>query len=379
LCGTFSPQWILFYWYHPELSRWKRGEGSPEPAVESFPQQLEENNYLIRIVRVNLLSAAPNIADIPPEYYYNSADMPKGWRDSLIVLFGTEKHSKAFIVLGPRGQGGVYSAGEVEFISNITLRAFEAYERVELTNQLMAAEKKVTVNEVAAGIAHEIANNITPIIGRAQLLRSALTGVEDDNLRRRIEKHVDVIYGQACKIARISSNLTKLSRPMELEMKELVLEDEIKSAVEIMSETAGKIKHFKTNEPGSPFQLKTEFQPSLPRIRGDSQQLQQVFINLIINAAHTIEDKGLGAMTVGTRKGVKNTVVGFVEDTGMGMSENVLEQMWKPFFTTKKQGKGTGLGMAIVKNLIDAHGGRIEIQTELGKGTRFDLIFNAID
>jgi signal transduction histidine kinase len=197
-------------------------------------------------------------------------------------------------------------------------------------------------------------------------------------LVEKIGTHANIIYGQSCKIARIARNLSKLSQPLELEIQELNLEEEMKAAVEIMSETAGKIKHFKTEDPHSQYVLITSYEPNLPLIRGDSQQLQQVFINLIINAAHAVEEKGRGTLSVGTRQSQNDTVIAYVYDSGIGMTPETLKKMWEPFFTTKKSGKGTGLGMAIVKKVMEAHGARIEVKSILGEGTKFDLIFPAL-
>ncbi len=144
-----------------------------------------------------------------------------------------------------------------------------------------------------------------------------------------------------------------------------------------MAKTAGKIKHFKRDDPTSPYILKLDFTENEPPIRGDAQQLEQVFINLIINAAHAIEAKGRGTLTVGTRLGDNDSVIAFIKDTGIGMNASTMEKMWKPFFTTKKKGKGTGLGMAIVKNVIKAHGAEIQVESKPGAGTEFQLIFPA--
>ena len=374
----FSPEFIVFYQRHPELSKWKLGECFPDEIKGAIPEYINNDHpVVIKVSRMSIASS-PEVADLPSEQYLSRDEIPPGWGDSLIILFGVEKRAKAFVVIKHREDVKPYNREEVEFISNITQSSFAVCERIELTNQLISAEKNLTVNEVAAGIAHEIANNITPIIGRSQLLVNAIQDVGDRQMAERLLKHVQVIYRQGSKIARIASNLNRLSRPTELVIERISLEEEIASAVEIMAETAGKIKHFKMNAPESYFQLQTKYQPNLPQIRGDSQQLQQVFINLIINAAHTIEDKGRGILTVGTKKGPKNTVIGFVEDTGMGMTPEVQEQMWNPFYTTKKKGRGTGMGMAIVKNVVEAHGGRINIQSAVGKGTRFELIFKAL-
>ena len=370
--------WGCMYWHHPAKCGWLKEDGLIPEAVKDFPECIHENHELARMVCCQMAVGPAAFCELSPENIVKEGMYPPNFAGSLLILFGTENRAPAFVVLGPKTDGEHYRQDEIAFLQRLAKTAFRAYEKIELTYQLIAADKNITITTVAAGIAHEINNNITPIIGRAELLLNFINSLHDQELAQRLESHLKVIFGQGCKIARITKNLTKLSRPMELEIQIISLEDELRSAVEIMSETAGKIKHFKTDDPSSLYTMNHDFSPSPSLIRGDSQQLQQVFINLIINAAHAIEDKGRGALTVGTKAAEGGKLAAFIKDTGVGMSPETLEKMWKPFFTTKKRGKGTGLGMAIVKNVVEAHGGEIKVETKLGEGTTFELIFNAL-
>jgi len=377
LNNRFEIGWGCVYQHNPVREVWKINYRYNLAEDAILPKEISETHQIIDKLSENLFLCSAEIGSGEYEYTVEAAELPKNFLPSLLVLFGTELRAPAFITIGAKVDNDPYTLEDIQAIRKAVKAAYRVFERIEISSQLVAADKSVTVSEVAGGIAHEINNNITPIIGRAQLLQRLIDFVPDKETAMKLQMNADIIYSQSCKIARIAQNLTRLSQPLQVEFNIIDLEKEMNQAVEIMAETAGKIKHFKRDDPSSPFILKLDFTPNLPKIRGDSGQLEQVFINLIINAAHAIEEKGNGILTVGTKMGEENMVVAFVEDTGIGMSPETIEKMWKPFFTTKKKGKGTGLGMAIVKNVIKAHGAEIKVKSQPGVGTRFEMIFKA--
>ena len=372
--SSFLVGWCCSYWYNPVQEEWQQ-KFSYSDDLDDFPDKIEEKHPLIQKLIDNLHLCTATLCEKDVDKQIETSELPSEFRDSILIIFGNELNAPAFVVLGPKSDESLYTHNEIDDICKAVKSSFRVFERIEITSQLIAADKNVTVSEVAAGIAHEINNNITPIIGRAQLLQRIIDKIEDSETGEKITANVNIIYNQSCKIARIAQNLTRLSQPMKIEFDEVDLEKELAEVVEIMAETAGKIKHFKSDDPDSPFILKMDFTEDLPSIRGDAQQLEQVFINLIINASHAIEAKGRGTLTVGTRKGEDDTAVAFIKDTGTGMNKATMDKMWKPFFTTKKKGKGTGLGMAIVKNIIKAHGAEIQVESEPGAGTEFRIVF----
>ena len=106
----------------------------------------------------------------------------------------------------------------------------------------------------------------------------------------------------------------------------------------------------------------------------NSQQLSQVFINLIINASDAMEPLGRGRLTIGTRfDAERKVVIGYVADTGTGIPSALLDKIFQPYFTTKPKDKGTGLGLAIIRSIIEAHKGRISVQSVDGTGSRFEF------
>ena len=365
------------YWYNPVQEEWLKKYRHPADEQDDFPEKIAEDHPIIQTLIDNQYLCAAGICREDTGNRVDLTVFPEGFTDCIMLIFGNELNAPALVVLGKKSDGSLYKQNDIDDVCKVLKSSFRTYERIEITSQLIAADKNVTVSEVAAGIAHEINNNITPIIGRAQLLQRFLENAAESDLNEKVIANVNIIYNQSCKIARIAQNLTRLSQPMKIEFDVVDLQHELNDAVEIMAETAGKIKHFKRDDPISPFILKLDFTDEEPPIRGDAQQLEQVFINLIINAAHAIEAKGRGTLTVGTRLGADDTVVAFIKDTGTGMTPATMEKMWKPFFTTKKKGKGTGLGMAIVRNVIKAHGAEIRVESEPGAGTEFQLLFPA--
>ncbi|MHC4295215.1 MAG: sensor histidine kinase, partial [Planctomycetota bacterium] len=110
--------------------------------------------------------------------------------------------------------------------------------------------------------------------------------------------------------------------------------------------------------------------PELPGITGDVSQLRQVFVNLVVNAIHAMPDGG--TLTITTRESDDHVVLS-IEDNGIGMSEQVLKEIFIPFFTTKDIHEGTGLGLPVVHGIVTAHGGNIRVDSAPGRGTRFDI------
>jgi len=176
------------------------------------------------------------------------------------------------------------------------------------------------------------------------------------------------------RIKRIADNLNRLSQPVELKKTSLCLNDVLEDAVQLMTETAGRIKRFSSDDPAAPFRLAKECSSDLPRVQADPALLSQVYVNLILNAADAMMEQGHGVLTVGTRLNPERSeVCGFVEDTGCGIPRDLIDKVFQPYFTTKPQGKGTGLGLAMVRSTIEAHNGRIMLQSAEERGTRVEF------
>ena len=176
------------------------------------------------------------------------------------------------------------------------------------------------------------------------------------------------------KIQRIADNLNHLSEPIRPNKTLVNLNDIAENAIQILTETAGRIKRFQSDNPDAPFQLKRNYDTNIPSIEADSDQINQVFINLILNAADAMETLNQGILTVGTTlDDNKDFVIGYVEDTGIGIQKEYLAKIFQPYFTTKPKGKGTGFGLPIVQSIIRTHDGKLEIASRENYGTRVEF------
>lgn len=267
---------------------------------------------------------------------------------------------------------------EIEFFSvleregKIGALVADVTSRKQLEKRCYEEEKRSLMSQLAGGIAHEISNQLFPIQGRAQLAAMKLQD-HSNELDPEILQSLHVIEEQVQKIARIADDLRHLSRPTQAKIEVIDLTEVLKRSVEVLSSTAGKIKRFRQNAPKATYQLMTSYHTDPLMVEGDPDQLQQVFMNLIINAAHALEEVGKGILSVGTAL-KDGKVEAFVEDTGPGIPEGIREKVFEPYFTTKGEGKGTGLGMPIVKNIVQAHKGELILKTEVGRGTRLEIL-----
>jgi PAS domain S-box-containing protein len=227
-------------------------------------------------------------------------------------------------------------------------------ERKQMEQQLIIADRLASVGELASGIAHELNNPLTSVIGFSQLLL-------DKELTDDIKKDVGVICSEAQRAAEVVKNLLAFARK-HAPIKQLVsINSIIKKVLELRA----------YEQKVSNIQVNTQFAPDLPEILVDHFQLQQVFLNIIINAEHfMIEAHGRGILDIITGR-VDDTIRVIFSDDGPGIDKENLGHVFDPFFTTKEVGKGTGLGLSICHGIITEHGGRIYAESELGKGVTF--------
>lgn len=234
-----------------------------------------------------------------------------------------------------------------------------------LREQLTESQRLATIGTIAAVIAHEFNNLLTPVVSYSQYaLQSAESDAPDLEL---MKKALAKSYQGSSKAGRICASMLGLARGEscfgDVEVQKLVDETLLVLAREPQKDGIA---------------LRVQVQPGL-KVHGDPIQLEQVLLNLLINARHALLGRG-GALTIkaGENEDAPGEVRLQVIDTGPGIPEKVIPKIFDPFFTTKgttKRGetKGTGLGLSICKDIIDAHGGRIVVQSEMGKGTTFSV------
>jgi signal transduction histidine kinase len=219
-----------------------------------------------------------------------------------------------------------------------------------LESQLVRAEKLITVGVLSAGIAHEIGSPLAVIRGRAeQVLRVQTDGARAEDLRVII-KHID-------NITSIIRRVLDFSRRQPIEQQAV--------SMEAVVERTRALLAWKLEARG--LELGVELEEGLPRIAADPDQLQQVLVNLVLNACDASDD---GVPVLFTARRARQGLVRFeIVDQGCGIAPEHMHAIFDPFFTTKKRGEGTGLGLPIAASIVRNHGGDINLTSHPGKGT----------
>lgn len=249
------------------------------------------------------------------------------------------------------------------FIGSILLMRNLTHRR-ELEEDLKRADRLSMMGTLAAGLAHEIRNPLGGIKGAAQLLRRSL--VDDPSLL----EYINIMIREVDRVNQLIEQLLDLSRPAKLNLVPLNIHEVLDDVLALEGPTIVEAQ----------INVKKDFDPSLPPIRGDRGRLTQVFLNLVKNAFQAM--KGPATLTVTTRAETDFHIRGQgtardkfiwveIEDQGVGINDGDLSQIFSPFFTTKNT--GTGLGLAVCYRIIKEHGGLIRVQSAEGKGTTFKV------
>jgi two-component system, NtrC family, sensor kinase len=226
--------------------------------------------------------------------------------------------------------------------------------------QLVQSEKMAAFGQLGAGIAHEVKNPLAGILGFAQLtLRKLEDGSPLHNNLLVIEKET-----KRCKL--IIDNLLKFARQEKVDYSPLDINSVIEDAVAIVDHQMGINK----------VQLKKELVQSPPTIMGNGNQIEQVLINMMINAQQAM-DGNAGNISIGSYITESGDVQVRIKDDGPGMPKEIQAKIFEPFFTTKAAGKGTGLGLSVSYGIIKDHKGEIKLESETGGGTEFIITFPA--
>ncbi|MBU1708266.1 GAF domain-containing protein [bacterium] len=257
-------------------------------------------------------------------------------------------------------------------ITQIGLLLEDVTENRALQRKLIESEKWSTVNLLAGGIAHEIKNSLQPICSGTDILQMKLDTkkIPDAGTLR----HLETIQNAALRIQHIVTDLNRLTKPASPDLVPVNLIRIVQSTVNLMETTTGKLKHFARNDKSSKFQLQIDLPSELPMVHGNSNAIEGAVINLLLNAADAVQEKGHGCIRLNVGQVKEGWVTVQVEDTGVGISPRNLKHVLEPYFTTKSEG-GTGLGLSIVRNTMEVHGGKIEIQSTPGEGTSIALHF----
>ena len=256
-------------------------------------------------------------------------------------------------------------------LQDISERVRVQKEKEILEQQLIQSQKMDAIGQLAGGIAHDFNNMLSGIMGAAQLLKSPKR-----QLDQKGNELVDTITHASERAADLVSKLLIFARMEDSDSQTIDVHNTLDSTVSILSQTIDKNIHLISTQ-----------NATTAHINGSDAELQNVFINLGINASHAMPDGGQLTFTTSniriTQKECDLSPFDIepgefvkiqVEDTGCGISEETIEQIFNPFFTTKKAGKGTGLGLSTAYGTITGLNGAISVSSKLGSGTTFDIL-----
>jgi PAS domain S-box-containing protein len=232
--------------------------------------------------------------------------------------------------------------------------AHDISERKKVQQQLMAQDRLASIGQLVSGIAHELNNPLTSVIGFSELL---LEKQLPDELRADLK----IINDEAKRTSTIVKNLLTFARQRPQEKYAVNINDPLQSVLQLRSHEQ-RVNNIKVS---------TSFGKNLPFTIGNHSQLQQVFFNIVTNAEFAmIESHQKGTLNISTRHN-GDFIQAIITDDGHGISDDNMKHLFSPFFTTKQPGKGTGLGLSICQGIISEHGGRIWAESEPGKGATF--------
>ena len=240
----------------------------------------------------------------------------------------------------------------------------KTHELASMTQQLWQASKLATMGELAASVAHELNNPLATISLHAEVLVGQLAA--DDPNRRSLL----VIEQEVERMATLVSNLLLFSRRSHRQISTIDIGEELQNSLEFIN------YHLRSHG----INVATDFADDLPSVQADRQQLRQVFLNLLTNASDAMPEGGtltVRAKQQALESGAPAVVIEF-SDTGIGIEPEDLPKLWESFFTTKPEGKGTGLGLPICRRTVEEHRGTIDIESQPGKGTTVRIILPAM-
>jgi signal transduction histidine kinase len=287
---------------------------------------------------------------------------------SVIVLFSTRVIRKRTVPIETLKQGAMRIANG-EFGHRVAISSGDEFEELSFTfnemseklkqgrDMLMQAAKMSTFGQMGAGIVHEIGQPLHAISGYAELMRM---GVSPDKHQRYLE----TICSETQRLTKIVSKFRVFSRLSREEPKQLCIDDILENTHDLLDHSL-KMKRV---------QLELTKNDDLPSISGDKDALQQVFLNLIVNAIDALEEKPEGARLIRIKSCADKEMVHIeISDNGCGIPPENQRLVFDPFFTTKGEDKGTGLGLAIISSIIHKHEGEISLASVVDEGTRFTI------
>lgn len=280
------------------------------------------------------------------------------------ITVGEQRRGKVEVVYGeerPELDEGPFYKEERNLLDTVAKEVGIIIKRREveddqrrLQDQLRHADRLATIGQLAAGVAHELNEPLSNILGFAQLAKKC------QGLPKQAELDIEKTLTASLNAREVVKKLLIFARKLPPR----------KTRVNLNQLVGEGIHFFESRCAKEGIELVRSLSPDLPEIDADPSQLNQVLVNLIVNALQAMPTKG--RLTIQTVAG-REYVSLIVEDTGIGMNEEVMKQIFTPFFTTKDVGQGTGLGLPVVHGIVTSHGGSIKVESKLNQGSRFEI------
>ena len=245
-------------------------------------------------------------------------------------------------------------------LMDITEKALLEEKKQELRNQIEVSGRLVTIGEMAAGIAHEINNPLTSIMGFSDLLLK-------EDLPDEARLYAKYIYTESNRVKDIIRRMLTFARQEKPSRNRMDIHTVLESTLEI--------RQFLLAD--QQIELVRNYSTDIPWVCVDSSQMQQVFLNIIINAEQALQKtSGQGKITVSTSSDGNQVYIAF-RDNGPGIPPGIINKVFNPFFTTKEPGEGTGLGLSLSHSIVAVHNGEILVESEIGAGSCFTIVLPA--
>jgi len=239
-------------------------------------------------------------------------------------------------------------------IALILERKQSEQDKERLQEQLQHADRLATIGQLSAGVAHELNEPIGSILGFAQLIQKY------PKLSGQVKSDIEKIMKASLHAREVVKKLMLFARQLPPEKTRVNLNQIVEESLYFLESRCAK-EGIKVNR---------SLSSDLPKVTADPAQMTQVLVNIAVNAIQAMPNGG--RLAIQTKASGKFVTLA-IEDTGVGMTENVMKKIFLPFFTTKDTGKGTGLGLPVVHGIVTSHGGSISVDSKVGQGTRFKI------
>jgi signal transduction histidine kinase len=270
-----------------------------------------------------------------------------------------------------------YSPEEIEQFRMLAEQLAVSIQNSRVYERMKERDRLAALGEMSAGLAHEIRNPLGAIKGAAQFLHDAADSVAlagepgpEGEIDEPPAEFLEIIIEEANRLNRVVTQFLDYARPDRGDRIEIQVNDVLRRTCQVLSQQAPE-----------GIEMETDFAAELPKVSGDPQQLHQVFLNLGLNAFQAMGDSGTLTISTSLRPSLwdeqAHAVVISLRDTGCGIASENLKSLFIPFVTTKK--KGSGLGLPISQRFVEAHGGRIEVDSKPAAGSTFRVVLPATE